>query len=92
MNLTRVFKTFTLVHSAEQQGDREFQRRDGKWKLDTAFLEWPFPPKHLATSYSKWCGTTLWTEEILSLKQDFLQEYAQNDPLLGKNRLASKMS
>lgn len=42
-------------------------------KLDTAFLEMALPSKHLATSYSKWCGTILWTEEILSLKQDFLK-------------------
>lgn len=48
-------------------------------KLDTAFLEMALPSKHLATSYSKWCGTILWTEEILKSEARFSQEYAQND-------------
>lgn len=65
--------TFTKVHSAEQQGDRELQLGDGKRSRTQLFLRWPFPQNIWQRVITSGVELFYGHKRFLSLKQDFLK-------------------
>lgn len=65
--------TFTKVHSAKQQGDREFQLGDGKQSWIQLFLRWPFPQNIWQRVIPSGVELFYGQKRFLSLKQDFLK-------------------